>query len=131
MAAAPNFQPAPSSGAAEVLELPRRGMTICDGQGGTLTLDLTRKELRWLVFACRRLLAGSVPPGASMLKVDAGNTVYLLSCLPHADGEAEIRIADLYDPTQRAILPRDLAEMMAALLERLLDFQSASAHLDA
>jgi hypothetical protein len=129
--AAPNFQPPTPSGAAEVLELRRQGMTICDGQGGTLTLDLTRKELRWLVFACRRLLAGTVPPGASMLKVDIGITVYLLSCLPHADGAAEIRIADLYDPTQRAILPRDLAEIMAALLEQLLDLQSTGAHLDA
>jgi hypothetical protein len=96
----------------------RRGMMISDGRGGMLSLDLSRHELRWLARGIRSLIAGAVPPGASMLKVDTGGTIYLLNYRPHVDGAAEIQITDLYDPTQHIALLRDLAEMIAALVER-------------
>lgn len=120
MAAISNAQAEALPRAVEVPSPLRPGMTICDGWGGALTLDLSRGELRWLVYACRSLIAGTVPPGASMLKVHAGNTVYLLNYHSRADGEAEMQITDLYDPTQQVVLPRDLAEMIAALVEQFL-----------
>jgi hypothetical protein len=110
----------------------QRGMTICDGRGGALSLDLSRGELRWLVDGCRSLIAGAVPPGASMLKVHAGNTVYLLNYRSPVDDAAELQITDLYDPTQRVVLPPHLAEMIAALVERFLEAAQTRAlvHLD-
>lgn len=40
-------------------------MALRDRQGGWLALDLTCPDLRWLAAACRSLLAGNVPPGAT------------------------------------------------------------------
>jgi hypothetical protein len=63
-------------------EFPRT-MTICDGRGGSLGLDLDCLELKALAFACHCLLDDLAPPGVSVIKVTAGEQVYLLT-LPFA-----------------------------------------------
>lgn len=103
-----------------------RGMMICDPHGGVLALDLSSRGLRWLVDACRSLLAGSAPSGASMLKVDAGNTVYLVTRRAGADGATDIQITDLYDTSQRVQLSCDLTQAVTALVERLMRAQRAA-----
>lgn len=100
-----------------------RGMMICDAHGGTLALDLSNSGLYWLVDACRSLLAGSAPPGACMLKVDAGSTVYLVNRRAGVDGAIDIQITDLYDTSQRVLLSHDLTQTVAALVERLIRAQ--------
>jgi len=93
-----------------------RGMTICDGRGGALTLDLASPEVGSLADACRRLMGCHLPPGASVLKVSTAGGVYLLSTHARADGG--LQISNLYDPAERIVLTRDLAEIVVALLER-------------
>ncbi len=107
--------PSSSSAATE----PRRAVVIWDGHGGMLTLDLACGDLYLLVDAWRSLLAGATPPWATLIKVYAGNEVYLLSHRQR-DGALHLSIAKLYDPSEHVVLDRDLADMTVALVEQLL-----------
>lgn len=108
---------------AGTVERERQVMMVCDSRGGTLALDLSCPELRWLVDAYRYLVGGAMPMGAGLLKVQTGEKVYWLSRRTSADragrvGE-EIRIANLYDPAEEVRLSRDLADLVADMVERL------------
>jgi hypothetical protein len=106
-----------------------RMMTICDGLGGSLDLDLDCRELEALTFACRCLLDGMAPPGASLIKVTAGDEVYLVSHPQPADDSVCLQIVSLYQPTERVRLTWDLAQLVVALIEQgLLSRHGLSSH---
>ena len=96
------------------------GMTIIDGRGGSLTLDLARPELHWLAEACERLADGNLPPNASVLKVHAAGQVYLLARHSHADHAPEISISNLFDPGERVVLTEDTARLATNLIRLVL-----------
>lgn len=102
------------------MEQARRGLTICDGQGGTLALKRVLPELLWLASACRALLSGRRLAGGDLLKVSAGDEVYLVSHQQASDGEPAIQIASLYSPDQRVVMPYHLATLVVGLIEELL-----------
>lgn len=101
-----------------------RALSLVDGAGGRLTLQLTREERRALVEACRRVVGGSIPPGASMIKLCAsGGEVYLVSSRLAPGGQRTLRIANLYDPAEAVSLPcapDAQADTVMALVERML-----------
>lgn len=93
------------------------GLTIADGGGGHLALDLRCGELRWLADACRRLMSGALPQGASAIKVRAAEKCYLVNSATAADGGPRITIVNLFDPGERVALTSDVAAVVAALIE--------------
>lgn len=95
--------------------------TICDGRGGSLSLDLSNLETHWLADACQRLAAGDTPPSASMLKVHAAGETYLLTRHGGAEQEIEVHIANLFDPGEHVALTRDLVEIETSLVEHALN----------
>lgn len=97
-----------------------RGLTICDGSGGVLALKRVLPELLWLASACRTLLSGRSLAGGDLLKVSAGDEVYLVSHRRAADGEPGIQIASLYRPEERVVMPYQLAQLVAGLIEEML-----------
>jgi hypothetical protein len=98
-------------------EFPRT-MTICDGRGGSLGLDLDCLELEALAFACHCLLDDLAPPGASVIKVTAGEQVYLVSRPRPAGDLVCLQIASLYEPGERVQLAPDMALLVVALVEQ-------------
>lgn len=96
-----------------------RGLTICDGNGGMLLLKRVLPELLWLASACRTLLSGSRLAGGDLLRVSAGEDVYLVSHRCTEDGVPAIQIASLYCPEQRVVMPYHFAQLVAGLLEEL------------
>jgi hypothetical protein len=99
----------------------RNQMIVSDGVGGHLKLDLSSHELRWLAEACRQLAGESSPPWTTMLKVHCANTVYLVMRHEPAGGDREIEITNMADPSEHVRLSRDLALLVASLIERSLD----------
>ena len=95
-----------------------RTMTICDGFGGSLGFDLDCRELEALTFACNSLLDGIAPPGASLMKVTAGEQVYLVSRPKPTDEAICLEIASLYEPGARIQLTPDMARLVLALVEQ-------------
>jgi hypothetical protein len=95
-----------------------RTMTICDGLGGSLGLDLDCRELEALTFACHCLLDDMAPPGASLMKVTAGEQVYLVSRPQPSDSAICLEIASLYEPDARIQLTPDMARLVVALVEQ-------------
>jgi hypothetical protein len=116
-----------SAGPAESLKAQGSGLIVADGQGGVLLLDLASPGLRWLVDACRSLLTGRVPAGASMVKVRAGDEVYVLNLRPREDGPADLHLSNLYDPAQDVLLTRDRAEALVTLLDVLMELYAPPA----
>jgi hypothetical protein len=98
----------------------RHGLTICDGAGGTLALKRVLPELLWLASACRTLISGRHLAGGDLLKVSAGDEVYLVSHQRAEGGEPAIQIANLYSPDQCVVMPYDLAQLVAGLLEEMV-----------
>lgn len=96
------------------------GMTICDGSGGVLALRRVMPELLWLASACRTLLSGRRLVGGDLLKVTAGDEVYLVSHRQAQDGAPAIQIASLYRPEERVVMPYHLAQLVAGLIEEML-----------
>jgi hypothetical protein len=93
-------------------------MTICDGLGGSLGLDLDCLELEALAFACLCLLDDLAPPGASVIKVTAGEQVYQVSRPRPAGDPVCLQIASLYEPGERVQLAPDMALLVVALVEQ-------------
>ena len=108
-------------GTAQNTGKPRNGMIVTDGVGGHLTLDLSSRELHWLAEACRQLAGESSPSWTTMLKVHCAGTVYLVMRHELANGDREIEITSMADPAERVRLSRDLAQLVASLIERSLD----------
>ncbi|HEV8194834.1 MAG TPA: hypothetical protein VGP82_25560 [Ktedonobacterales bacterium] len=102
-------------------KLQRNGMIVTDGAGGHLTLDLSSHDLRWLAEACRQLAGEASPSWTTMLKVHCAGTVYLVMRHELAGGDREIEITNMADPSKRVRLSRDLAQLVASLIERSLD----------
>lgn len=101
----------------------RPALTVLDGRGGALSLDLAAGELRWLVDACRRMLRGAAPAGASALKVRAAEKWYLVSSAitdPSTATPRDVTIANLYDPGETVTLASDLAEMLATMIDEAI-----------
>lgn len=96
------------------------GLTICDGNGGILALKRVMPELLWLASACRTLLSGRRLAGGDLLKVTAGDDVYLVSHRQAHDGEPAIQIASLYRPEEHVVMPYHLAQLVAGLIEEML-----------
>jgi uncharacterized membrane protein len=96
-------------------------MIVTDGAGGHLTLDLSSHDLRWLAEACRQLAGEASPSWTTMLKVHCAGTVYLVMRHELAGGDREIEITNMADPSKRVRLSRDLAQLVASLIERSLD----------
>ncbi len=97
------------------------GMIVTDGMGGHLALDLSSPELRWLAEACRQLTGEASPSWTTMLKVHCAGTVYLVMRHEPASGDREIEITSMADPAEHVRLSRDLAQLVASLIERSLD----------
>lgn len=95
----------------------QRGMTILDGRDGALTLDLAHPELRLLSEACKRLLAGDVPRGASVIMVRSGACCYIVSHQASSQGEPVLTISNLFDRGERVTLGLDLARVVIGLLD--------------
>jgi hypothetical protein len=95
-----------------------RAMTICDGFGGSLGFDLDCRELEALTLVCHSLLDGIAPPGASFMKVTAGEQVYLVSRPQPTDGAICLEIVSLYEPGARIQLTPDMARLVLALVEQ-------------
>ncbi len=103
----------------------RRGaaLTVLDGHGGALGLDLAADDLRWLADACRRLVRGSMPFGACALKVRAAEKCYLVSRTPATSdlqAAGSLTIANLYDSGESVTLAGDLAEVLASLIDEAI-----------
>lgn len=94
--------------------------TICDGRGGSLSLDLTNQESHWLADACQRLAEGDTPPSANMLKVHAAGETYLLTRHADVEREVEVHITNLFDPGEHVSLTPDLVQIMVSLVEHSL-----------
>lgn len=96
-------------------------LTVLDGRGGALTLDLATTELRWLADACRRLLGGAMPLGASTLKVRAAEKCYLVSRRrPAPESDWGVTIANLYDSGESVTLASDLADVLASMIDEAI-----------
>ncbi len=104
----------------------RDGMIVGDGANGHLRLDLSSPEVLWLAEACRQLAGEASPPWATMLKVHCAGAVYLVMRHELANGEREIEITNMADPREHVRLSRDLAELVASLIERSLDASQPS-----
>src|SRR5258708_1563105 len=129
------FSGAPSPPAAASMATERCGpaLTVLDGQGGALSLDLSCGELQWLVDACRRLLQGALPRGASAFKVRAAERCFLVSRVACDDAagaserEPRLTIADLFDPGASVTLPLELAAVVTSLIETGIERRARSA----
>ena len=94
-----------------------------DGRGGALALDPASDNLHWLADACRRLLRGPMPLGASALKVRADEKCYLVSRRPQShepESAWNLTIANLYDSGESVTLASDPAEVLASMIDEAI-----------
>jgi len=93
-----------------------RHLTISDGLGGVLSLELTTPDLDELARACKALLTGALPPGACLMRVWVGDETYLLRRVKRAPNS--IGITRLGAQTQEVSLSEDVLLLVVGLLER-------------
>jgi len=93
-----------------------RYVTISDGLGGVLSLDLTTPGLDELALACKALLTGALPPGACLMRVWVGDEAYMLRRVKRAPNS--IGITRLGAQTQEVSLADDVLLLVVGLLER-------------
>jgi hypothetical protein len=93
-----------------------RQLTISDGQGGILSLDLSQSGLDELADACNALLMGKLPPGACLMRVWIGDEPYLLRRLKHTPDS--IGIARLGAQAQEVSLTSDVLRLVIELIEQ-------------
>lgn len=91
-------------------------MTISDGQGGILQLDLSQPGLDELTRACDALLTGKLPSGACLMRVWAGDDTYLLRRVKHSP--ASIGITRLGAQTQEISLAEDVLQLVTRVIEQ-------------
>lgn len=99
-----------------ISDLQHRHVTICDGLGGVLSLDLTTPGLDELALACKALLTGTLPPGACLMCVQVGNETYMLRRVKRAPNS--IGVTRLGAQTQEVSLADDVLRLVVGLLER-------------
>jgi hypothetical protein len=91
-------------------------VTICDGLGGVLSVDLTTPGLDELARACKALLTGALPPGACLMRVWVGDETYMLRRVKRAPNS--IGIIRLGAQSQEVSLADDVLLLVVGLLER-------------
>lgn len=101
-----------------------RQLTISDGQGGLLSLNLSQPGLDDLADACNALLMGTLPPGACLMRVWAGDDTYLLRRVKHAP--TRIGIMRLGASAQEISLTEDVLKMVTELIEQSRYLRSPS-----
>ena len=100
-----------------ICDVHRRYVTISDGLGGILNLDLLRPGLDDLARACKALLAGMpLPPGACLMRVYAGDDTYLLRRVKAAP--TSIGILRLGAQSQGVSLNEDVLRLVIGLIEQ-------------
>ena len=99
-----------------ISDLQYRHVTICDGLGGVLSLDLTTPGLNELARACKALLIGALPPGACLMRVWVGDETYMLRRVERAPNS--IGITRLGAQPQEVSLADDVLLLVVGLLER-------------
>lgn len=93
-----------------------RQMTISDGQGGVLTLDLTQPGLDELARAFDTLLTGTLPHRACLMRVQAGKETFLLWRVKHAP--ASVGITRLGAQSQEISLSEDVLRLVTRMLAK-------------
>ena len=100
-----------------ICDVQRRFVTISDGLGGILHLDLLRPGLDDLARACKALLAGMpLPPGACLMRVSAGEDTYLLRRVKAAP--TSIGILRMGVQRQSVSLNEDVLRLVIGLIEQ-------------
>jgi hypothetical protein len=107
-----------------ICDPPYRHVTISDGLGGVLSLDLTAQGLDELARACNALLTGAVPPGACLMRVWVGGDTYLIRRVKRAP--TSIGITCLGAQPQEVSLSEDAISLLIRLLERTQSLRSPS-----
>jgi hypothetical protein len=107
--------------------VPPAVVTIRDSEGGGLRLSVTPAELVTLIDTCRRLLQGTVPAGASMVKVSTSDAVYLVSHRVRRDGRRELRIGSLFEPGDEVRLPYERSEQVLSVLREVVTLHTSAA----
>ena len=102
-------------------------VTIHDSDGGDVHLSITPAELVTLIDACRRLLHGTVPAGASMVKVSTSDAVYLVSHRVRRDGRRELRIGSLFEPGDEVRLPYERPDQVLSILQEVVTLLASAA----
>lgn len=103
-----------SPAADQLLDWRGMQMTITDGQGGILQLDLSQPGLDELSSACDALLSGKLPSGAFLMRVWAGEETYLLRRVKHAP--SSIGITRLGAQTQEVSLAEDVLRLVTGVI---------------
>lgn len=93
-----------------------RMITILDGLGGALSLNLTQPGLDALAHACNALLLDTLPPGACLLSVRVGDDMYLLRRV--IDPPAFIGITRVGARAQEVALSETVVRLVAGLVEQ-------------
>lgn len=99
-----------------IYDLRYRHVTISDGMGGVLSFDLTAPGLDELGRAFTALLTGTLPPGACLLRVWAGDDTYLLRRVKRAPNN--IGISRLGAQTQEVSLTEDVLQLVVGIFEQ-------------
>jgi hypothetical protein len=105
---------------------PDHKLTVTDGQGHVLALNLGAPNLDALAEACRLIARGPLPSGASTISVRVGRDVYVLSWHTNPAGVPDIEIAQLFQPGCWLHLAPDMVVLFASLIEERLARQCAS-----
>jgi hypothetical protein len=93
-----------------------RFLTISDGQGGVLSLDLTQPGLDALAHTCEALLRGTLPPGACLMRVVVGEDTYLLRRVKQTPDS--IGISRLGAPHQDVSLTADVLRLVVGVIQQ-------------
>jgi len=107
-----------------ICDLQYRQVTISDGLGGVLSLDLTAPGLDELARACKALLTGALPPGACLMRVWVGDDTYVLRRVKRAP--TSIGISRLGAQAQEVSLAEDVLQLVVGLLERTQHLRAPS-----
>jgi hypothetical protein len=107
-----------------ICDLQYRHVTISDGLGGVLSLDLTAQGLDELALACKALLTGALPPGACLIRVWVGDETFMVRRVKRAPNS--IGIIRLGAQTQEVSLAGDVLQLVVGLLERTQSLRESS-----
>lgn len=101
-----------------ICDLHHPRITICDGLGGLLHLDLTQPGLDELAHACTALLAATLAPGSCMIRVWVGDDTFQLRQATRAPITIGItRITRLETEARGLALSEDVLRLVIQLLD--------------